>query len=140
MPEEELANRQMSRFTYISSLAGSSLKRSPDGKCGQIITVNLTTDYDAALFLKALHDKISTGDLVRLPKMEKANFSQEDRAEFILASFPKIGEVRAKQLLRRYGSLFETLNVLATLDVEVKGIGNEGVKVIKEILNHKYGE
>jgi len=137
--EEELQKRNISRQTYISSLVGSSLKRSPDGKSGQIITVTLRTDEDCALFLKYLHDKIEKGKLVRLPKMEKVSFSKDERAVHVLCSLPGVGEKKAKELLKTYGSLFNVFYIASVRDLSsVRGIGEKQSRELKELLTHEY--
>lgn len=101
---EALIYRKMRRAPFISSLVGSSLKRAPDGKQGQIVTVNLENPWDSALFLRFLHDKVVKGE-ARLPRMKKVKANPDEVMVYVLSSFPNIGEKRAKKLLEHYKTL-----------------------------------
>ena len=120
---EVLQNRNISRSAYISSLVGSSLKRSSVGKSGVIVTVSVETDFDTALFLCYLYKKVSSKDFVRLPKIEKKSIGDKDMLEYILSSFPRIGSVYAKRLLEKFGTL--------------RGVITADVSELKKILGDK---
>ena len=140
--EPVLMERNLSRKMYISSLIGSSLKRAPDGKQGQVVTVNLLTDYDFALFLKTLHEKVSLGDFTRLPKFERATMSEDDYRIKILTSLPHIGQKRAEEILKQHLSLqnaFSTLIYQPEL-FNVKGVTPELRQIFHKIIVSNYGE
>jgi ERCC4-type nuclease len=134
---EALIRMKLNRHMYLSSLIGSSLKRAPDGKQGQIITVNVETKYDTALAIKFLHDKLAEGKLTRLPKIETYKPKEIDLAVYILSAFPGIGEARAKALLERFGTL---RSVFSSRDwTVVKGIGRRLNDEIQNLLDKKFG-
>ena len=132
---EALMYRRLPRYAYLSSLVGSSLKRSPDGEQGQIVTVNLDSEYDTAMFLKALDDKIRRGDYVRLPKIEKASFKPSDWAVYVLSSLPGVGEARAKALLKRFGSLRAVFSASPPDLSKVEGIGRKTADSLYKLFN-----
>jgi ERCC4-type nuclease len=140
--EEYLFSHNLSRKMYMSSLIGSSLKYSPDGKQGQIVTVNVLTDYDFELFIQTLHEKVETGDFTRLPKYERAKMKDEDYVIKILTSFPNIGEKRAIEILKTYGNIqnaFSTI-IYQPDQFQVKGVTEEMRNQFHQILIKKYGE
>jgi ERCC4-type nuclease len=140
--EEYLISHNLQRKMYMSSLVGSSLKYAPDGKQGQIVTVNLKTDYDFLLFLQVLHEKVVEGNFTRLPKFERAKMKNDDYVIKILTSFPNIGEKRAEEILKIHRSLqnaFSTL-IYQPDQFQVKGLTIESIKQMHEILVKEKGE
>lgn len=134
-----IIEHNLTRKMYISSLIGSSLKHSPDGKQGQIITINdtaLFTEEDFVLFLECLNSKIQNQDFTRLPRIERHNLSTIDQKIKILTSFPSIGEKRAKDIINKYVSLqnFFSAIIYTPENVEVKGLPKEVVKNINKII------
>lgn len=118
----ELIEHGVPRNAYISSLAGCSLKRSPVGKQGQIVTVNVDTLYDTALFIRYLYDKIVEGK-GRIMVLPKLNVSKNDVLVFALSPYMGIGEVRARSLLNEYRTL---RNIFNSDDwTVIKGIGDK---------------
>jgi len=126
------------RFAYVSSLVGSSLKRAPDGKQGQIITVNVDTKYDTALFIQALYKKISENDLVRLPKLVKAKANPNELLVYIVSSFPDIGEKRATDLLKKFKTIRNLVNATEDELAKVKGIGKKLASKLYQFFNKKF--
>jgi len=102
---QALSERNLKRGIFLSSLAGGTIKRSPDGKSGIINYIMLETSFDTALFLKYLHEKINNLE-PRLPTIPRQGISEQDRLIYILSAFPNIGEVKAKKLLNK----FKTIN------------------------------
>jgi ERCC4-type nuclease len=132
-----LITQKIKREVYLSSLVGSSFKRAPDGKQGQIITVNLETPYDTAFFLKFLYEKVKN-DEPRLPTLKKANFSNKDRAIYILSSFPGIGEKRAKALLDKFGTIKNVINANIEDLIQVEGFGKKRASDLFWMVNEKW--
>lgn len=130
--------RKIKRQTVLSSLAGSLLKRSPDGEKGVISVVMLETPFDTALFLYYLHRKLVEGDILRLPELKASKWKPEERAVGVLASFPLVGEERARRLLERFGSLREVLNASVEELCRVEGIGPKIARGIVELANKPY--
>lgn len=127
----------LKRAPYISSLIGSSLKHAPDGMQGQIVTINFETHYDTALALKFLHEKVVKGMLVRLPRMKKKVWNPDEQLVFYVSSLPKIGEKRAKLVLK----YFETLKAFTNARRETlqKILGEKIGAEIHALINLKYG-
>jgi len=136
---DALLKARFPRAAYISSLIGSSLKRAPGGEKGQVITINVETIYDTALALKALHDKLVKGTVVRLPKMQRAHFNSDEILVYVLSSFPGIGEVRARALLRRFGSFERLVQADVSELMEVPKINRKVANELYSLLHGKYG-
>lgn len=134
---EVLLYRRIKRWAYISKLVGCSLKRAPEGKSGQIITVNVETPFDTALFLKALDEKITRGEEFRLPVLRKAHMNEEERAMAVLMALPGVGEKRARLLLERFGSVRNVLNASVEELSSVKGLGRQA-KMIYDLINRTF--
>jgi len=137
--DEILVFRKLKRQQYISSLAGSILKRAPEGEGGIINLICLSTPFDTALFIHYLHKKIEEGDLFRLPKIvgRKRKVSQSERQVLVISSLPGIGSKRAKILLSHFGSIANLVN--ADLN-EIKSVQGIGGKTAEEIYNVLHGE
>jgi len=137
----ELMQRKMRRQQLISSLAGSILKRSPDGQRGVISMVNLDTAWDTALFLKYAHDKVNAEEgLVRSPVMTARKWKPEDRQVGVLASFPGVGEVRARAIMSepRLNTLRKIMNAEADELRRVEGVGPKTAMEIMELSRKVY--
>ena len=113
------------RHAHLSSLAGSFIKRSPDGVHGVISFFMFDTPYDTALFLKYCHDKVESGE-PRLPKITNKGISSDDRLVNILTGFPYIGEINAAKLLKRFGT--------------ISSVSCADLKSLKEVLGEKRAE
>jgi len=135
---EALMKHRVPRAAYISSLVGSSLKRAPDGKQGQVITVNVETSYDTALFLKSLHDKVEKGDLKRLPKIEKFKANPNEWQLYVVEALPDIGEVKAENLLKKFKTLRNLFNATKSELMKVPGIGEKIATSLYTLFNLKY--
>jgi len=124
-PSVALQMRNLSRALIISSLVGTAFKRAPDGKMGHIsLLAPLETEYDFALSLKFLYKKYLE-QKPRLPSFTKINIPDEDRLVYILSAFPNIGEVRAKKLLSKFGT--------------ISNIANASVQQLAEVIGEKTG-
>jgi len=132
-----LMNCGIPRGSYLSSLCGSSLKRSATGMQGQIVTVNVEADEDCAYFLRFLHKKVSEKDFVRLPRIKKRPFNPDRILEYILCGFPKIGEKRAKIILKHSRTLkgFTNLEAWQLASILGQKLGGE----VYGLLNLEYG-
>lgn len=131
--------------SYISSLIGDSLKYSPDGLQGQVITINDTaiqTESDVATFLKHLNLKLENENFIRLPKIIRVKLTNEDYALRLLVQLPGIGEKRAKDILLTFGSLENFFSVLTNnLNFpKIKGITPALQQEFHTILTKKYGD
>lgn len=120
-----LIEKKMSRNAYHSSLVGTSLKRALTGMRGQIVTINVETEWDCANVVRFLHQKVQEGDFARLPRIKKKPVGKNQVLEYILCGFPNIGEKRAKLLLKYLKKL--------------KGVTNADREILKKILGKKLG-
>ena len=119
-----LFNSQISRHAYLSSLTGSIIKRSPDGKSGTISMISVETPYDTALALKYLHDKNNDPKgLIRLPKLNPLKFSEEDAVLCMLTTVPGVGTILAKSILNKFHNLQTVANASIGELMGVKKVG-----------------
>lgn len=136
-PIDVMIEQNLSPKVFVSSLIGSSLKRSPEGQQGQIVTVQLLSDEDFLLFIETLHSKIAIGNFTRLPRFEKATAQNEDIQIANLCTFPNVGPVRAQAILNKY-SLEEAYSKLKNnQSLEVKKITPKIEETMKSILRTK---
>lgn len=139
----ELMVRKIKRQQLLSSLAGSILKRSPDGKRGVISLVNVDTPWDSALFLKYCRDKVTKEDgLVRTPVLKAQKWKPEERTVGILAGFPGVGEVRAQNIMSRpkLNTLQKVMNAEVEDLVEADNVGPVVARDIYRLARKEYGE
>ena len=139
----ELMERKIKRQQLLSSLAGSILKRSPDGKQGVISLVNVDTPWDSALFLRFCHDKVTKEDgLVRTPALKAQKWKPEERTVSILAGFPGVGEVRAQNIMSRpqLNTLQKVMNAEVKDLVEADNVGPVVARDIYRLAREVYGE
>jgi ERCC4-type nuclease len=129
--------QQVPRPTVVSSLIGDSFKRSPEGKMGQIVTIQLETNFEFALFLKYLAGK----EKIRLPKPTRITVSKNDRIIATLASFPGWGEALSKRALKVFGTIEKmTKTTPEELAKSVYGCGLAKSKGFHKHLKEKYEE
>jgi len=102
-----LSLRGFKRAPYVGALVSASLKRSPEGKQGQIVTVNLETDFDTALFINTLHQQVKKGNFERLKYIPGRKSDPESAKLAMLQQIPGIGLKRAQKLHKEIGSLKE---------------------------------
>ncbi len=139
----ELMLRKMRRQQLLSSLAGSILKRSPDGKRGVISMVNVDTSWDTALFLKYCHDKvIGEEGLIRLPVLKAQKWKPEERAMGILAGFPGVGEIRATNIMSqpRLNTLQKVMNAEIEELTQAENMGPITARNIYKLARKGFGE
>ena len=134
----ELTSRKIQKATYISSIAGSSYKRANDGAMGQIITVQFEHEQDSALFLKFLYNKVSNGQDIRLPVMERHRYSKADWQLNMLCGLPNIGPKLGKVLLKNFKSIKEISNAKETELVTIPGISKVKAQEIYDYFNKQY--
>ena len=134
--DEVLWFRKLNRRVYLSSLAGSIVKRAPDGAQGFISLVSVSTPYDTALLLYYLHKKIEKNE-VRLPRVNvpKKRVSLEIRKLNVLCSLPGLGELKAQRLLERFGSIDRVVNASISELASVKGISEKMAREIWRVLH-----
>jgi ERCC4-type nuclease len=137
-PSRALRGTKMTLNAYISSLVGSSLKRSPDGIGGQVVTVNLESDTEFVLFLRYLDDKVKEGSFARVPVMQKRAWKPEELLVYVVSSLPGIGAKTANNLLTHFGSVRGVMNASKEQLMEVDGVGPKKAEEIHSVLTMTY--
>lgn len=127
-------------YAFWSSYVGDSLKRSLDGKQGQVITLNTFTHFETALCIKFIRKKLKSGE-TRMLLPPKISYKRSDIQLSVLSSIPGIGPDRAKNILKDN----ETLrNVFTSTDLTgTKGIGdriNSDLQILLDDLYDPEGE
>lgn len=107
-----LSQRGFKRQPFLGALLNSSLKRSPEGKRGQICIINVETDYDSAFVIYSLHKKLEEGMLERVPHVSGRKSDPERATLAILRQIPGIGKKRSQKLyeceeINSFTDLFE---------------------------------
>ena len=131
-----LIDSKTSRHAVLGKLASTAIKVAPDGEQGFINVIHVDSPYDTALLLKYLHDCIQSGEF-RLPRIERVPFGGQERLVYILSSFPEIGEVRAKNLLKKFKGFKGLVNAKVEKLSEVDGIGKKTAKILYDTLHKK---
>jgi ERCC4-type nuclease len=139
-PSKALNGTRMTLNAYISSLVGSSLKRTPEGVRGQVVTVNLESDSAFVLFLKYLDDKVREGNFDRVPVVQKRRWKPEELLVYVVSSLPGIGAKTASNLLTHFGSVRGVMNASREQLMEVDGIGAKKAEEIHGVLNRVYAK
>lgn len=135
---QPVANMQTNRKVIIGSLASVCCKRSPDGCQGIINLITLDNAFDVALFLVDLHKQTEENE-PRLPALPRVSYSDSLRQEFILRSFPTIGEVKSIKLLGKYGSIHNVFESITNKQEEVEMlIGKASFRSIYEWMHKAY--
>lgn len=137
-PSREIRGTKMSVNAYISSLVGCSLKRSPDGACGQVVTVNLESDDEFVLFLRYLDEKVKEGAFARVPVMQRRAWKPEELLVYVVSSLPGIGQKTAGNLLKHFGSVRAVMNASKEELMQVDGVGKKRADEIHSVLTMAY--
>ena len=137
-PARALRGTRVTLNAYLSSLVGCSLKRSPDGSGGQVVTVNLEGDLEFVLFLRFLEEKVKEGNYARVPVVQKRAWRPEERLVFVVSSLPGIGAKTASNLLNHFGSVRAVMNAPKEMLLEVEGVGEKRANEIQALLTRAY--
>ncbi len=121
----------------ISKMIGCSAKFSADGKQGNIITLQLFSDEDLAQAIRFLYDKVKHPEF-RLPELPKFQPSSNDWMTFVVKSLPDIGDVRAKALLDKFGSLEAIFSATAEEIAKTKGISKRQSDKLFNLFHEQY--
>lgn len=125
--------------SILSSLAGSSYRRSPDGCQGvvQIVQFPLTSDF--CMFMKYLDEKIQRNE-PRLPIFpKKVQQKPEEILVRILQGFPKVGPKTAQNLIQHFNTIHDFANSTSEQLLSVEGIGTKTALELYSYLNMRYG-
>ena len=128
---EQLVDGTINSKTLISSLLSASLKQSQSGINGQIHLIQLEDDYFIPEFLGLLHNRVEKGDFTRHLKL-KSGVKGEDWLLAMYKGLPKIGEGKAKKLIKSFPSLYSLVSASKEEISKVEGIGKN---IASEIFN-----
>ena len=92
--------------SIISSKFGCSFKKYPFGASGQVVTIELGTDWEFAEALKYLAVK----EKIRLPKASRVSLPKKEGLVATVATVPGWGETIARQALKEFGNIQNLIN------------------------------
>jgi len=124
-PTVALIERKFPRSAYIGALASIALKHSPEGF--RVSVLVLETIYDFIEFLRLMCRKVDEDDIllpVRPVRKTDLNLLQIQT----IATLPGVGEVYAKKLLEKFGSIYNLVN--ASVDEIEKVVGKKRAEKI----------
>ena len=122
----------------LSSLAGSSYRRSPDGCQGVVQLLQFTLTEDFCKFLKYLDEKVQRNE-PRLPIFpKKAKSKPEEVLPRIIAGWPKVGEKTSLALIEKFNSVRDFVNATPEQLMQVDGVGKKLAFEIWNACNMKY--
>ena len=130
---EALFHRKSSRSSYSEYLAGCVVHESPLGKQSAISVVTFENIYDAALFIKSVHDIITRDNIFREPTARKLKLTPEEVKLGTFYSLPDIGKKRALDLKNKYKVL---RNLANTTQPELESIPGIGKKIAQKVYQH----
>lgn len=123
----------------FSSLAGTLLRRSPDGKQGVISVVPTMSQMGTAKLVYYLNKKMeSNHGLVRLPHLMRIKVNENERATSMLSCCPKVGDVRSRDILKDHKSLINVANASIKELTITKGVGKTIAENIHKVFNREY--
>ena len=131
----ELAARDISSNIFYSSLIGCSLKRAAEGEQGQIVTIQLPTNYEVALCLYYLHKKLEENKLYRLPSITYKKSDFNSCLIRLYSCLPSVGEELAIRLAKQFPSLKSLLNASIQDLQKVEGIGEKKARQVYQFLH-----
>lgn len=126
---------EMRRDSYLASLINASLKRSPEGKRGQVISINLETDHDFALFLSMLATRLNSGSRTRLPIIERTRDNEVSAKASMFTAIPGLGSRKAKKMMKHFGSVKDAVNATEKDYLKIDGIGKKLAEKIYSFFN-----
>lgn len=135
---EALLHSNINRNAYLSSLVGCSLKRSPTGKRGQIVTLMVETMSDFAGCVYFIHKKLESGDLDRRPVAVGSKSDIDSCLVTLYSCFPSVSVERAKKLAEHFPSLRAICNASVEDLMKVEGIGRKTAEKIYKFINRYY--
>lgn len=125
----------------FSSLAGTLLRRSPDGRQGVLSIVPTMSQMGTAKLVYYLHKKITSDHgLVRLPHLMKIKVNENERATSMLSCCPKVGDIRSRDILKDQKNLQNVANSSIKELMITKGVGKIIAENIYDVFNRDYEE
>ena len=107
----------------------------------RISIIPTRNSQDTAAMIKRIAMREQNGEKVPISiRTDKKPVSLMDQQMFIVESFPSIGPVNAKSLLKHFGSISNIVNASESDLQEVEGIGLKTAKSIRNVLDSKFLE
>lgn len=153
--DRALQYRKMRRQIIFNYMAGVISRKSPYGLKATPSFVNFFTPsesgwkkdpygkavFDAVQFLKSLHDIITSDDIVRKPNTIRYKVPKDKQQlyaiQYLFRPTGVIGEVRAKEIQKHFGSIREIANAKAEDFQKIDGIGKKIAEEMYNLLTEK---
>lgn len=131
----------VTRKTYLSSLAGTYIKRADEGKGGAVCIIQMDDNWDTAMLLERIQHRMNDPKgLIRTPYIGAPHVVGGNPQLRALCAIKGIGEVSARALLRKFKTLWAITRAEISEIEEVKGIGSGLAKNVYEFMRTIYIE
>jgi len=129
-----LVDGGVTRKTFLSSLAGTYIKRADEGKKGAVCIIQMDDEWDTVMLLERIQYRMNDPDgLIRTPYIGAPQVAGGNNQVRSLCAIDGVGEVIARGLLRFYG----TVGRLARADKkELMDVPKVGEKIATAIFDH----
>ncbi len=103
------------------------------------VPIIFTKDYkDTAKFLIVLARKFERGRKDFSFRAKRNGLNMKEQQQFILEGFPGVGASIAKELLKRFKTIKNVINLNTEQFSEIKKLGKKKARFIYEIINREY--
>lgn len=114
---------------------GMILSITLDYKIPILLTKNAINTAD---YLEVLHKRIGKKK-TEISLLKKPKFlSLTDQQEFVLESFPGIGKITAREILKKFKTIKQFINAPEEELSKIKKLGRKKARIIKRIINSDY--
>ena len=134
------AQERISRQALIAQLASLTARHNLEGARGKVSLITFETDYDFALYLNYLDKKTTDNKPFTNPEIKELDKGDVEAVKnAMLSLIPDLGEVLAKNLLRKFGCIKNIANVSVKDLTEVEGLGLKKAKMVFRVFNSEKG-
>ncbi len=131
----------VTRRAYLSSLAGTYIKRADAGVKGAVCIIQLDNDWDTAMLLERIQYRMTDPDgLTRTPYIGAPQVIGGNPLVSSLCAIPNVGAVTAQNLLKRFKTVMSVARASPGELKEVKNVGKGTAKSIHEFFRSPYLE
>jgi len=131
----------VTRKTYLSSLAGTYIKRADAGKGGAVCILQMDSDWDTALLLERIQHRMNDPKgLIRTPYIGAPQVAGGNPQVRALCAIDGIGETTARTLLSKFKTLWTITRAQISEIEEIKGIGPILANNVYEFMRATYTE
>ena len=136
-----VAEGNITRKTYFSSLAGAYIKRALGGKQGAVCLIQTDSDWDSALLLERIQHRMNDPDgLIRTPYIGAPRVIGGNNQVRGLCAIPGVGETTARGLLRFFGTVGRIARTTERELSDVPGVGKKTANAIVKYFREIYEE